>query len=127
MTVTDKKPRLFRRIFRHRDASGDVSSTTERLDRIEISKESDNTSKESAASPNSGKVEDKSTSLWGEVYSGFISTTTPDLRAIITLLRDESNAPKSTVPRHQSVCVCVCVIPTRRSSSPEAAYIHRTP
>lgn len=106
MTATDKKPRLLRRIFRHKDASDEVSSSTERLERLEISnipnKKSKEGSRELATAAVCEQVEDESTGLWGEVYNSFLTTTTPDLRAIVTLLRDQSKAPKSTFPNHQS-------------------------
>lgn len=89
MTIEDKQPRLFRRLF-HRKSS---SSSPGLLPSSENS---------NATAANAVK-EDVGSGLWNEVYASFAaSTVSPDLRAVAKLLREQSNDSASLITKNSN-------------------------
>lgn len=93
MAIEDQRPRLFRRLFHRKSASGQTSSSSKLLP----SAESLNASAASVVEDNVGS------GLWNEVYASFAaSTESPDLRAVAKLLREQSNDSSSLITKNNN-------------------------
>lgn len=111
MAGSDKKSRLFRRIFKLPDLSKDRPSANEGQETLEISTELKSggiaSSPKSTIDGDGMSVKDGRPCLWGEVYNSFISTATPELQAIAERLRDQCKPPEplATSDHDREACV----------------------
>lgn len=92
MTVEDKRPRLFRRLFHRKSASGETSTSSGLLSNSDglNATAAEKQGNESASTVKSVE-ENVGSHLWDEVYASFAaSAVSPDLRAVAKLLREQS-------------------------------------